>query len=93
MIARHRHQPPNDSFKFPNIAAQRLSSKAVERSNPGVQVSMFGGTGGGYGFTPLTQASAACEEALIAAGGAGVSDPKVQETFQALRALLERVEL
>lgn len=51
------------------------------------------GTGGGYGFTPLTQASAACEEALVAAGGAGVGDPTVQETFRALRALLDRVEL
>ncbi len=51
------------------------------------------GTGGGYGFAPLTQASAACEEALVAAGGAGVADAKVQETFRALRALLDRVEL
>jgi hypothetical protein len=29
----------------------------------------------------------------VAAGGAGVADAKVQETFRALRALLDRVEL
>ena len=51
------------------------------------------GTGGGYGFSCLTEASGACEEALIAAGGAGVNHPGVQETFRTLRALLDRVEL
>ena len=51
------------------------------------------GTGGGYGFSCLTEASGACEEALIAAGGAGVNHPGVQETFRSLRALLDRVEL
>ena len=48
---------------------------------------------GGYGFSCLTEASGACEEALIAAGGAGVNHPGVQETFRTLRALLDRVEL
>ncbi|MBL6721388.1 MAG: response regulator [Planctomycetes bacterium] len=75
------------------IAGMDAATAAGDAGTLRTLVHRLRGTGGGYGFTPLTQASAACEEALIAAGGAGVSDPKVQETFQALRALLERVEL